>query len=596
MSKVNIQPLDSIFSNNEQKRSFLYGVATYLKRLNTFASSKKTPNLIEYNVGGVISIVEQLETLAETFRPESLESQVIYGDDHVKILNQSWFCYEDSKDQSTEVTVKDHFNSNYDHSGNLPLRIGQFLLTLEPAINTYKYEMFKVSYNLLARYSNYIKKGEPIASVDPTSEAYLKDQEELSDKSAEDLQGLMKAFKTLYRMTKIDRSDNFANALEHRKKGNDLMKKKRLGAAIAEYTEAITLDSGNHVLYSNRGAIYTLLDDPRSAIEDFDRAVVLEPEYETAWTRLAFSYLTIGDAVKSVQHYSKSIKLATDKKLSPQYIQKLCSSLDQAEARARTSGTIQHTTIYTEPIQEIRNTYAPQQRGPQGQQGQGPTGNTTQPGLEEHLGTLFQQFRGPNENGSNDPLVTTLNGIGTIFGANSFQMFGTPNNAPANNENTNGDSTQNREQTAPQPQTSNDPIPTASSNSAVQDPESIILESNETPINQPQQQQQQQQRPQGLADLIQNALPEGLRNTIGPAIRMAISSSGNNQFVSPSPGGGNGGITFTTITTGPNGEVIPQTNNVQGSNQDTDNSSNNNSNATQRDHEESFDNEDFDLD
>lgn len=589
MSIVSLNPLDYILTSNEEKRAFLYGVATYLKRLNSFASSKKTPNLTEYNVGGVVTIVEHLEALASTYRSEEDQELVSEDEDQLfSLLNHSWFCYEDSKNQLSPVSLQSYFNSNFDRSGLLPFRIGQFLLSLEPAINTIKFEMFKVSHSLLARYSDLIKKGESLHLSDPNDTTYQKDKEAVYSQGEDDVKGLLSAFKTLYQLNKITNCNNHVKAHELRKQGNDSFKKSRFGNAIAKYTEAITLDPKNHVIYSNRAAAYTAINDPQSAISDLKESSKLKPDYETAWTRLGFSYLSVGDATKSVEAYCKAIKLASDQNRASQYLQKLCAALEEAETKANENGVTGGLSQYIGPIQDLRERYA--QSRPQTQQSQESEGSAT-PGIEQHLGNLFQQFRNANNanNDGNDPIVRTLNGIGTILsGTDSFQTFGEANNSNRNNQSTNQHGNtpaqppnQPSDNLSDQPsnQPSNNSSAQHSTNDPTQDPESSIPEANI----------QNQQQPHNIADLIQNSLPEGLRNTIGPAIRFAMNSARNNG--SPSPGA-NGEVIFTTISTGPNGEVVSHTNDRQG----TTNATNNDNNRDQTTPDDNIDSGDLDLD
>lgn len=522
MSKVYLRPLDEVLVQNDEKRAFLLGVATYLKKLNAFASSKKSQSITEYNVGGVISIVEQLETLADTYKtPDSEDLELLGAEDYYKALIKSWFCYQDYKHGLGEVKAKTYFNSDFDIAGTLPLTIGQFLVTLKPAINTYKYEMFKVSHNLLARYSDYIKQGEAFPSVDPNNLNHDTDPSDLLNDTPVDVKELLRSFQTLFRMAKITKQDNAFKALELRKAGNELLKQNRTGAALAKYSEGISIDPNNYVLYSNRGAIYTSLNDLDSAIEDLETATKLNPNYETAWTRLGFIFLAMGKSGKSVEAYSKAIKLADEKKMLPTYLKKLCAALDHAEQRARSNGSGSNLSQYTDPIQSIRaanqSTGSASQSRPQTQgsfPGAFPIPNSQDSGIQEHLNTFFQNISG-NGNGDGaqtDPLVATLNGLGTMFsGTGSIQMFGIneqPNQNPQTDQQTQGST--NQQSTRSTPATSTNPPAGTQTNQTQQQPQNSA-----------------QPTPQGFnfSQMIQNSLPEGLRSTVGPAITFAINNA-----------------------------------------------------------------------
>ena len=62
-------------------------------------------------------------------------------------------------------------------------------------------------------------------------------------------------------------------------KGNLALKEGKTDVAIELYTEAIELDSSNHLLYSNRSAAYASLKKYDEALADAMKTVELKPDW-----------------------------------------------------------------------------------------------------------------------------------------------------------------------------------------------------------------------------------------------------------------------------------------------------------------------------
>ncbi|UYV65285.1 STIP1 [Cordylochernes scorpioides] len=67
------------------------------------------------------------------------------------------------------------------------------------------------------------------------------------------------------------------NALKDQ--GNAALNQGKLQDAIKYYTEAITLCSSNHVLYSNRSAAYAKAGQYKKALEDAEKCISLKPDW-----------------------------------------------------------------------------------------------------------------------------------------------------------------------------------------------------------------------------------------------------------------------------------------------------------------------------
>ncbi|CCH45346.1 hypothetical protein BN7_4928 [Wickerhamomyces ciferrii] len=539
MSVVELSPLDFILKTGDEKKALLLGIAAYLKKLNAFASVKKTPNLTEYNVGGVISIVEQLETLAKTYKTADGEvNSYLQEEDYFKFLVESWFCYEDCKVNNTAAKLKNYFNQEYDQSGTLASTIGKFILSLEPAINKIKYEMFKVSHKLLTRYSDYIVNG---ASQESEGTQTPDISTEITSNEVEDIQGLLRSFKTIFKLQKITKLKAAQRSIELRKTGNEFYKSNSSHAAVAKYSEALAYDPQNVALLSNRAAIYQLAKHPDNAIEDLKRAIEIDPSYEAAWTRLGFAYLTIGESLKSIEAYCKAIKLASDNKRVDTYIKRLVHALENAENRAKSSGiSAADYSQYTDPIQVIiRNNPGsrPATRGPQsfispqvtGQSASRPrSGDTYTNNINSNGQNGPPQFRGmpgnrnngqQNHDGSRTPsnLVNTLNTLGnTILNSEAIGDF-ISNMQMENNNNASGNrTTSNNDTTNGQAPPAQDGFQNSNDSADRGNRE------QNGPQNRTQNATHTHGVPQHIQEAIMGALPQGLQGSLGSMLSSVI--------------------------------------------------------------------------
>ncbi|KAG6481691.1 hypothetical protein ZIOFF_058310 [Zingiber officinale] len=92
-------------------------------------------------------------------------------------------------------------------------------------------------------------------------------------------------------------------------KGNKAFAEGRYDDAIAHFSEAIDLASGNHVLYSNRSAAYASIKKYDAALSDARKTVDLKPDWAKGYGRLGAAYLGLGDAEQAVAAYEKGLEL-----------------------------------------------------------------------------------------------------------------------------------------------------------------------------------------------------------------------------------------------------------------------------------------------
>ena len=70
-------------------------------------------------------------------------------------------------------------------------------------------------------------------------------------------------------------------------KGNAAFFDGKYEEAIAEYSEAINLEPGNHLAHSNRSACYLQLERYEEAFEDSSRCIQMNPYFVKGYSRQA---------------------------------------------------------------------------------------------------------------------------------------------------------------------------------------------------------------------------------------------------------------------------------------------------------------------
>ena len=80
-------------------------------------------------------------------------------------------------------------------------------------------------------------------------------------------------------------------------------------AAIKHFTEALALDSSNHVLYSNRSAAFASLKNYDSALIDAMKTIELQPSWSKGWGRKGAALLGQGRLEEARTAYSEGLKL-----------------------------------------------------------------------------------------------------------------------------------------------------------------------------------------------------------------------------------------------------------------------------------------------
>lgn len=106
-------------------------------------------------------------------------------------------------------------------------------------------------------------------------------------------------FANAYAQTQIEEMIN---------KGKDYYKKQMCNEAIAEFTKAIQVTSGDSAeVYSYRGLAYFDKGDLDQAISDYNIAIAINPNYSKAYSHRGLAYAYKGDFDQAISDYNKAI-------------------------------------------------------------------------------------------------------------------------------------------------------------------------------------------------------------------------------------------------------------------------------------------------
>ncbi|CAJ1964431.1 unnamed protein product [Sphenostylis stenocarpa] len=101
---------------------------------------------------------------------------------------------------------------------------------------------------------------------------------------------------------------NLSKAEELKLLANEAFNARKYSQAIDLYTQAIELNSGNAVYYSNRAFAHLRLEEYGSAIQDATKAIEVDPKYSKGYYRRGAAHIGLGkfkEALKDFQQVKK---------------------------------------------------------------------------------------------------------------------------------------------------------------------------------------------------------------------------------------------------------------------------------------------------
>jgi tetratricopeptide (TPR) repeat protein len=99
------------------------------------------------------------------------------------------------------------------------------------------------------------------------------------------------------------------NHLAHNNFGLALFAEGKTEEAIDHYNQAIRLQPNYAIAYNSRGQIYGYLGQYQRAIEDLNKAIRLKPNYKDAYNNRGFAYGKLGQYQLAIENYDKAIRL-----------------------------------------------------------------------------------------------------------------------------------------------------------------------------------------------------------------------------------------------------------------------------------------------
>ena len=99
---------------------------------------------------------------------------------------------------------------------------------------------------------------------------------------------------------------------KHLKKGVSFIKNKELEKAIDEFKKAIELNPSDGASYYNLGICYLRLGRFQEAVKPLETYVTFHPDKAFAYYNLGYVYTKIGEKDKSLIAYNKALQLNPD--------------------------------------------------------------------------------------------------------------------------------------------------------------------------------------------------------------------------------------------------------------------------------------------
>ncbi|KAL4897474.1 hypothetical protein BDV59DRAFT_167795 [Aspergillus ambiguus] len=91
--------------------------------------------------------------------------------------------------------------------------------------------------------------------------------------------------------------------------GNKAFSAKDYSTAADKFTQAIAIEPENHILYSNRSAVYSAQGEYQKALDDANKATGIKPDWSKGWARKGAAYRGMGDLLAAHDAYEEALKI-----------------------------------------------------------------------------------------------------------------------------------------------------------------------------------------------------------------------------------------------------------------------------------------------
>ncbi|KAJ5109695.1 hypothetical protein N7532_002340 [Penicillium argentinense] len=91
--------------------------------------------------------------------------------------------------------------------------------------------------------------------------------------------------------------------------GNKAFSAKDYPTAIEKFTQALEIEPENHILYSNRSAVYNAQSEYQKALEDAEKAIGIKGDWSKGHLRKGAAYRGLGDLLAAYDSYEEALKL-----------------------------------------------------------------------------------------------------------------------------------------------------------------------------------------------------------------------------------------------------------------------------------------------
>ena len=99
-----------------------------------------------------------------------------------------------------------------------------------------------------------------------------------------------------------------STADELKAKGNAALQAEKFEEAIQHYTEAIKIDTNNHILYSNRSAAYAKVGKYAESLQDAEKTINLKADWAKGYSRKGAALELLNRQEEALKTYEQGLK------------------------------------------------------------------------------------------------------------------------------------------------------------------------------------------------------------------------------------------------------------------------------------------------